>query len=517
VIVISSLLKLIDDFREKFGKELRKVTQENFGTIFYINRSRVRDVAIFLHDNSASLINIMVNDIGDKFEVIYEYFFKFMKENKFWFIITEVDKQAELDSIEIIYPQAKFYELEITKRYGLKFMSFVEDEGKALYVIPTPLNPKNKQYNLVPIGIYNKIHDYNHYFHLQVENSIIKSVVEKTGWLYRGILPLLKSKNIFEDNLRLTKRIVGPSSYHFNLAYIMAIEQLANIEINESVKLLRTLLCEFERAESHLLWFINLLYLLGYSKKYYYLLKRRNDFQNTYQKFFKIRFLEDLNFIGTTKEISINNLISLQKYSEKFFQLIFGSCYYFIYKKYVREKCEGIGILKKEDAIDSGVTGPCLRASGIANDIRFDKSYLAYNDNEILHLCDIITFKEGDVFARIKTRLWEMKNSYTIINIIFEKLINNKKVKIQPLDSSKIKLAGNKTTIVQLESPQGELAVYIKSADRPGKLYLGGIYIATPSFKNFSALNNYILKNNKINDFALIVHSMDLNFNEIDL
>ena len=516
MLVNASISDLTAEFKKNFSNELRKTSSEAYGTLFYINRSRIRDIAIFLHERGAVFINIFITDIGNKFELIYEYYFKFFKEKKYCFLITEVDKKAnEIDSIEIIYPQAKFLEIELTKRYGLKFISFTEEVGE-IFVIPKSVRPRDTKLNLLPFGIYNNIHSENNYFHIKVNVDEITGVVEKTGWLYRGIIPLLNRKNIFEDNLRLTKRISYTSSYHHNLAYIMAIEQIADIKVQERVNLLRTLLCEFERYENNLIWFANLLNLLGQKIKYRYLINQRGALLKLYQKYFKCTFLDDLNQIGYNIDIDVDDLKIIQLISEQALPMIYEAVCYYSHKKSVKARCEGIGVLDKKDAIEAGVTGPCLRSSGIIYDVRFEHPYLSYLDKEVCKLWDVVSFTEGDVFARVEVHLWEMKNSCDIINNIIKRLVEDE-TKIEPYDISQIKLPADKIGIVQVESSQGELSYYVKTADRPGKITLGSIYIATPSLKNFLSLNNYILKNNKESDFSLIIHSMDLNFNDIDL
>jgi Ni,Fe-hydrogenase III large subunit len=510
-----SSVELTKEFKENFKNELRKTETKEFGPIFYVNRSRIRDIAIFLHERGANFTNIAINDLGEKFELIYVYFHKLLKNNKFLFISTEVDKKADIDSIELVFTQARFLEDELTKRYGLVFSRFTEDVEE-LFVVPKSLSLIDSVLNITPLGIYNKIHLDNDYFHIQVELDNIVAVSEKSGWLYRGITPLLSYKNIFEDNLKLTRRICYNSSYHHNLAYIMAIEQLIKIELDERTTLIRTLLCEFERFESHLIWFANLLFLLGYKRSYYFLLKRNQELKKLYKKYFNCDYLDDLNNIGYVIDIDKDKLSIIQLITENLLPIIYNSIEYFSTKKRVRDRCQGIGVLERRDAIDAGVTGPCLRSSGINYDIRSDKPYLAYLNKTMCKDWDVVTLNEGDVFARVKARLWELKNSYKIIKKILKLLIDDESV-IEPVDISKVKLAANEISLVQLESSQGELQYYVKTADRPGKSFLGGIHIATPSLKNFLALNNYILKNNKETDFSLIVHSMDLNFNEIDL
>ncbi len=516
----SSISKIKTDFKETFKRELRKSSEQEFGSVFHVNRSIIRDVALFLHENAhAHFINLAINDAGEKFELIYEYYVRFLGINKYLFVITEVSKEAnKIDSISLIYPQSFNYEIEITKRYGLKFTLLTEEMGEELFVVPTHLIPEGMGENSLPIGVYNKIHGDNFYFHLQIENKTenISYVVEKTGWLYRGIIPLLKNKDLFEDNVRLTKKITGTSSFHHNLAYIMGIEQLAGIKVQKRVDLMRTLSCELERFESHLLFFANLFYLLGYHKSYYYLLSQRTELHELYQKYFKCYFLDEINFVGYTKDINIKDLPVLHDSIEKLLSIIQTKIDFYLYKSYVKERCQGIGILNKEDALEAGVTGPCLRASGINYDVRYEKPYLSYLNKKISQEWNVVQFNDGDVYARVETRLWEIKNSYSIINLVFKELIEDRS-NIEPVDMSKIKLPGGAFAITQLESPQGELLYYLKTAEKPGQRTLGGAYICTPSLKNFTALTKYVLKDNLIKNFPLIVHSMDISFNEIDL
>jgi len=512
--------KITNNLKKNLQKDLRKHILRKDGNFFYVNRAVIRDIAIFFHNKKAHFINIIINDLGDKFELIYEFFIKFVKDNsKYCFIITEVDKKAnEIDSIEIVYPSAFQIEKEIEKRYGLKFLLFTEEVSEQLFVIPTSLISTDYELNLLPIGVFNKIHQDNNYFLLQMDRyDNILSVSETTGWMYRGINELLKKKDLFTDNLKLTKRICLPSSYHHNIAYIMAVEKLAGIEISQKVNLMRTMLCELERYESSIIFFANLFFLLGYKRTYYDLLKKRNKLISLYQQHFNVRYLEDLNLIGSSIEIDKEELIYFEESTNDFLPEVFNSIYNFITKSYIKKKCQEVGILRKEDALDAGVTGHCLRGSGIEYDVRYESPYLSYLDRELSISWEVAISTGCDVFARSEVKLFDMQSSWKIIHHIVKRLIKDDS-QIKPIDSSKIKIPGNEIAISQVESPTGgELLYYLRSSEFPGKNILGGAYICTPSLKNFLALKKYILKNNSLKLFSLIVHSMDLNFNEIDL
>jgi Ni,Fe-hydrogenase III large subunit/Ni,Fe-hydrogenase III component G len=511
---IGSILK---EIKRDFQKEIRKTEQKDYGTLLHLNRARVRDIAIYFYEKGLDLINLAIHPSEDKFLVIYEYYYKFIKDSKYVFIITEVDKKAnELDSIELVYPHAKYLEEEISKRYGINFLSFSEEIKEELFVIPTPLKPKEKEKNFLFSGIYNKIHDSSQYFHLRVKEEKIEAVAEKTGWLYRGIIPMLNHHNIFTENMEICKHICTPGSFHHQLAYCMAIEKLAGLEIQNRVKLMRTLLCELDRIDNHLIFFANLLYNLAYKRAYHNLLEKRLSLHNIYLKYFKSRYLEDFNFLGYTGDLNKKDLYEFKNDLLEILPKVFGEVSNLLHKSYVEKMCKGIGILSHEKAKESGVTGPTLRASGVAYDIRYEKPYLSYLNRDIAKYWDIPTFQDGDVYSRIETRLYEMRSSNTLIFALIEKLIKDI-YSIEIIEPSQLRLPGNAKTIVQLESPRGELVYSVLTNEMPNKETLGGAYIATPSMKNFLAANDYILPHNNIRDFSLIIHSLDLNFNELDL
>ncbi|MFO8018027.1 MAG: hypothetical protein R6U96_05285 [Promethearchaeia archaeon] len=508
---------ILKEIKEEFQTEIRKTVQKDNGTLIYLNRARIRDIAIDFHEKGINFINLAIHPLEEKFILTYEYYYKFIEENKYLFVITEVDKKAnEIDSIELVYPHAKYIENELSKRFGLNFLSFSEEIEEELFVLPTPLNPREKEHNLLFSGIYNKIHNLHHYFHLRVQDKSIEAVAQKTGWLYRGILPLFKHYHFSKGNIKLTQRICTPGSFHHQLAYCMAIEQLAGIKIQNRVKLIRTLLCELDRINNHLNFFTNLFYVLGYKRKYHTLLKKRSKLQRIYLSYFNSRFLEDFNHIGYTNDLSKKKIYALRTELLNVLPSIYGEISCLIEKNHVKNKCQGIGTLSYKDVKAAGVTGPNLRASGVGYDIRSEKPYLSYMDKEIAIRWEIPTFKQGDVYARVKTRLFEMKISNSLIISILRELFDDI-YGIEKIDSSKIKLPGNARTVAQVESPRGELSYFLLTNEMPSKENLQGVYIATPSLKNFLAVTDHILPNNNIRNFPLIIHSLDLNFNEIDL
>jgi NADH:ubiquinone oxidoreductase subunit C len=133
---------LVEEFKAYFKEGLYRIENKAFGILVYINHMRIRDVALYLLDKGANFVNIVINDEGEKFELIYQFYFKIM-ETKFWFAKVLIDKQVKIDSIEIIYPHAKYIELELSKRYGLEYNRLTEDTEKELFAVPVSLYAKN--------------------------------------------------------------------------------------------------------------------------------------------------------------------------------------------------------------------------------------------------------------------------------------------------------------------------------------------------------------------------------------
>ncbi len=512
---IKSSFNLKEVFEQYFRIEIKEKIENKKNLIFTINGLKIRDMTSFFKERGGNLVNISILEFGESYQLIYEFHFKLYKRKKFLFLISKLENTSSINSLDHIFPQAKYYENEIEKRYGLKFKSTEEKVIKEVFTIPNSFKLTNKSRYLIPLGIYNKNDNLKHYFNLFLKKSQITTIKEKTGWLYRGIIPLLTT-NTFRQNLDLTKKICYPSSYHHNLAYIMALEQLFEIQSQNRVNNVRTIFCEFERFESLLSWFINLFHLLKNNKLSKRLHEIRAKFHQSIEEHLKIQFFDDINFIGYCKDFSNGDLLALQlalnDLSRKTIDMIRKS----VYSNNIKEKCEGKGILERDDALHAGVTGCCLRASGIDHDIRFEKPYLSYMDKDLIGEWAIVTSRNGDVFSRIETRAWEIEHSIKIVDKLISKLIDDDN-EIEIIDDKNLALPKEKIAIMQVESPQGELGYYLKTSDSGDPANLAGACICSPSLKNFMALNEFILKGSYKSDFPLIVHSMDLIFNEIDL
>ena len=192
-------------------------------------------------------------------------------------------------------------------------------------------------------------------------------------------------------------------------------------------------------------------------------------------------------------------------------------------------RTEGIGVISKKDAIDYGITGPILRAAGVARDLRKDEPYLIYDKLDF----DVAVLEDGDSLSRYYIRIEEMIQSVRILHQCLEKMpkgpynsSNPKKVlpkkervytKMEELihDFMLINFGVNPPvgeSYSAVESSKGELGFYIKSDGRGNPFRLK---IHSPSFCNLQILP-ILMKDCMISDVVVIIGSVDPVMGEAD-
>jgi NADH-quinone oxidoreductase subunit D len=194
-----------------------------------------------------------------------------------------------------------------------------------------------------------------------------------------------------------------------------------------------------------------------------------------------------------------------------------------------RDRLQGVGVITAEECLALGVTGPILRSTGYAWDLRRDTPYLRYGDVEF----DVLVGSFGDCFDRYAIRLNEMRESIRILRQVLDKMpsgdyrIQDKKVTPPPrarIDESmealihhfKIFTEGFKVpegeAYAAVESPRGELGVYMVSdgSGRPHRMH-----VRAPSFVNLQSLP-HLMKDSMIADTVAIISSVDPIMGEVD-
>ncbi|QGG93804.1 NADH-quinone oxidoreductase subunit D [Actinomarinicola tropica] len=327
-----------------------------------------------------------------------------------------------------------------------------------------------------------------------------------------------------------TTRMDYASPLFNELVFSLATETLLGVEIPPRATWIRMLMCELNRISSHLLFMATNGMDLGAVSMMIYGWREREEVLRFFEKVTGLRM--NHNYIrpgGVAADLPdgwrddvLRLLDMLPDRLDEYDTLLTGQPIW-------RNRLQGVGVLTTEEALALGTTGPLLRSTGYAWDLRHDMPYLAYDEVDF----DVIVGTYGDCFDRYAIRLQEIRESLKIVRQILDKMpegdyrVQDKKVTPPPrarIDQSmealihhfKIFTEGFKVpegeAYAAVESPRGELGCYIVSdgSSKPMRMHIRG-----PSFVNLQTLP-HLMHDRFIADAVAIISSVDPILGEVD-
>jgi NADH-quinone oxidoreductase subunit D/NADH-quinone oxidoreductase subunit C/D len=339
---------------------------------------------------------------------------------------------------------------------------------------------------------------------VSLKGETVKNVEPHVGYIHRGIEKMCESIT-YPQIIHLTDRMDYLSAHINNEAVCLSVEKALEIDIPDRVKVIRTIMAELTRIQSHQLFWASFGMDLGGLTCFFYGLRDRERILDIWEETCGGRMLVSYNCPGGLMyDIHPNFqkrvkdfIIYFRKTLPEYDQLLTGNVIF-------RERTIGIGKLSLEDAVSYGVTGPVGRASGFSCDVRKHEPYSAYDRvkfNEVL-------FTEGDTYHRYLVRMEEMRESMNIIDQLIDNIPEGPfAVKMKPV----IKLPEGEY-FQRVETARGELGVYIISDGNKNPFR---IKFRSPNFVNLAALN-MMSKGFKIADLVAISGSLDLIIPDID-
>ena len=487
--------------------------------IITVNWTRIRDIGIFMLKRLYRLEYICVSEVETFFEL--NYFFSLNPyKNSIIIIQVEIEKYIEPSSLKDIFINAYFLEKDIQNRIGIVFNNLKSEtmekiRNSRLFCSPMKLNVPIVSQNERKFGIFNSIHEKHHYFNFNVQNNIIKSAELSYGWLYNRIQPKLEKSNPITGFEEIFSAIAKNQYIHLNLAYLLNLESILEINISNKIKYIRTLLAELERISSHILWFSNLAELMGKKIWVNKLFKIYFELSAKFDQYFQHPRLFNTISVGKSVDLTINSARDFYLYFRDRSDDIFNEIYKFVYSNSTETRLSNIGVISAENAIKNVLSGPAIRGSGVSLDLRSSEPYLIYTSGELSQVWNIISFNKGDVFARTQVRLWEIHESFEICKHILKGL-STYEIKVSEGDiSNKIQFKPNKHLYSAVESPNGKLSMILRTdlSDNSNNFQT----VRVINNYNFIGLENIVFYENEPYNVPLIIHSFDLNFHLIDL
>jgi len=364
---------------------------------------------------------------------------------------------------------------------------------------------------------------------LEMEGETVLRSKPVVGYLHTGMEKQAEQLTYLQGCTNVT-RMDYSSPLFSELAFSLATEKLIGIEVPERATWIRMLMCELNRMSSHLLFMATNGMDLGAVSMMIYGWREREEVLRFFEKVTGLRM--NHNYIrpgGVAADLpdgwqaDVERLLEIiPPRLEEYDILMTGQPIW-------RERLQGVGAMNADEALALSATGPILRSTGYAWDLRRDEPYLAYPEVDF----DVIVGSYGDCYDRYAIRLNEIRESMRIVEQILDKMpggdyrVQDKKVTPPPrvrIDQSmealihhfKIFTEGFKVpegeTYASVESPRGELGVYIVSdgTSTPYRMHVRG-----PSFINVQTMP-HLMQNGLIADGVAIISSVDPIMGEVD-
>jgi NADH-quinone oxidoreductase subunit D len=345
--------------------------------------------------------------------------------------------------------------------------------------------------------------------HLYVEGDTVVRSRLVPGFLHRGFEKLMERRG-WMQNLALIPRICVPEPDINEMVYAMAVEALTGTEVPERAHWIRMIILELARIASHLMALGGVGGSTGLYTISHWTLADRDRILDIFEKITGARVYhmyivpggvrKDLPE-GIESEI-VEFLDYIESRSDEFENLLLKN-------RIIRTRTEGLALLTREEALEIGVTGVGLRATGLPYDIRKIDPYAKYDSVAF----DIPTATEGDAFARFTLKYYEMMQSIRILRQVLEKMPEGP-VNARISSGSALRWRVPEGTVyTHIESSRGEYGYFVVSdgGERPYRINVRGA-----SFPQGLYGVEKLLAGTRIEDVALWLTTMDFCPPEID-
>ena len=364
---------------------------------------------------------------------------------------------------------------------------------------------------------------------LRLDGETVIACVPDLGYLHRGYEKLAENMSYYEF-IPHTDRLDYISPMANNVGWVLAVEKLAGIEAPPRAQYIRMMIAELARITSHLVAVGSFAMDVGALTVFLWTLREREKVLDIWDILCGARFTNSYTRIGGVANDAQPEALAKVKWFIDQFEDNLAECEKLINTNRIFiERVDGVGVISKEEALDLGFTGPNIRASGVAYDLRRVQPYLKYNEIDF----DIPVYTEGDSLARYFVRLDEMRESTKIVRQVLDKMPQGEVLLNQPK-----KVLPHKTEIYTkmeglihdfmivnfginpppgeiyhaIEGSKGELGFYLVSK---GEGHPWKCKIRSPSFNNIQVLPR-LLVGQMISDVVAIIGSIDPIMGEAD-
>lgn len=364
---------------------------------------------------------------------------------------------------------------------------------------------------------------------LELDGEVVRKAIPDLGYLHRGVEKIGEYR-MYNQFVPWTDRTDYVAAITGNIAFVQTVEKLMGVEVPERAHYLRVILSELQRIASHLLWLATHVMDLGAITVFLYAMRERELILDLFEMQTGARLTYNSQRVGgLPKDIPASWIEKL----EQFLAIMPGRLGE--YDALLAEnpiflrRVKGVGVISAEDAIQWGLTGPSLRGSGVAYDVRKAMPYAVYDRMDF----EVPIGTHGDVYDRFLVRMEEMRQSLKIMRQAVDQLpggpvmtpdlrvaLPSKEETMTSIEAMQrhfvLVIHGFRPPVGEyysaVESPKGELGWYIVSN---GENHAYRARNRAPSFVNLQCLP-IISEGALIADVVANIGSIDIVVGEVD-
>jgi NADH-quinone oxidoreductase subunit D len=364
---------------------------------------------------------------------------------------------------------------------------------------------------------------------LELDGETIVNAIPDIGYLHTGIEKNMEAKTYLKAEV-MSDRLDYMNTTGNNLVYCMAVEKLVDLDVPERATSIRVILTELQRIASHLVWLAAFGLDLAAMSVFLYCFREREMIMDILELCSGQRMMT--TFIrpgGLWRDVPVEFETAVRDFIKMFPKRIDEYEALMTKNPLFLDRLLGIGKLDAATALQNGVTGPMLRASGVNWDLRKVRPYIGYDQYDF----NVPVRTEGDTYARYIVRVEEMRESLKIVEQALNRLplgpvrSDNRKFVPPPRSELGVSMealihhfklwtegfpAPNASVYCAVESPRGELGVFLEG---DGSAKPRRVHWRTPSFDNLSVLPK-IVKGHLVADLVAILASVDIVLGDID-
>jgi len=364
---------------------------------------------------------------------------------------------------------------------------------------------------------------------LELDGETVIRCIPHIGYLHSSFEKLGEYRD-WNQIVPLTDRMDYLAPLIYNCAYAMAVEKMMGIEVTERCKVVRVMLMEMDRIFSHLLWLGTTGIDLGAFTVFLYTFQQREKIYDLHEDLTGARITTSSTRIGgMMADLPAGWVEKLSQFLDGFLPVLDEVDTLLTNNAIWIGRTQNVGSISAADAINFGLSGPNLRASGVDYDVRKDRPYYDYETYDF----DVPVGEHGDIYDRYLCRMEEMRQSVRILRQAIDRLpggpinvddprviLPSKTAAMNDMESMihhfKIVMEGVRAPVGEswfsVESSKGELGMYVVSdgGSKPVRWRVRG-----PSFINIAALP-HMIEGTLLSDVIAVNASLDIVLGEID-